>query len=166
MKKILIISAIVIAGIAFSLVLMLNRGEDTDTPQDAVTFPTDVGDATGSTTAQQQGSFLDSPESHEDPNNPGIYFIGYQPNSEDASASPYLITFTKETGYFNVAITQEPIGETRRAAEKYLMAFLRLTQERMCSLNYTVYVANSVNTQYSGTNLGFSFCPGAVQLPQ
>jgi hypothetical protein len=35
----------------------------------------------------------------------------------------------------------------------------------MCGLNYTVSVPYSVNAIYSGSNLGFSFCPDAVVLP-
>ncbi|HWU24755.1 MAG TPA: hypothetical protein VN086_03325, partial [Candidatus Paceibacterota bacterium] len=128
--------------------------------QQPVVFPSSTSTTTSISTAQS--NFLAKPDVHEDSYNPGYYYVGYQPT--DASA-PYLIRYIADTNYFTIGIVSEPIGASRAKAESYLMQLLGVTKEQMCTLNYAVYVSNDVNSQYSGTNLGFSFCPGAVQLP-
>jgi len=50
--------------------------------------------------------------------------------------------------------------------ERDLMAKLGITEDAMCQLNYMVSVPYWVNEYYAGESLGFSFCPGATQLPQ
>jgi hypothetical protein len=169
MKKLLLLiaSLLVLVLIAFVVVLMNNKGKDGTQDHGQVTFPTDVGNMTTGSSTQQGGSFLDSSEVHEDSDNPGTYYIGNRlEEGQSVQDYPYLITYLSDTKYFNVVISQEPIGEARVQAERYLMQFLRLTQDQMCALDYTVSVLNSVNSQYAGENIGFSFCPGAVKLPQ
>lgn len=106
-------------------------------------------------------NFLASAYTKKDPENPGYYTLG----SQVSNATPYLITYIEATSYFNIVLVQEPLGQSRVQAENYLQNTLRITREQMCSIDYTLSVPNSVNTIYSGTNLGFSFCPGAVTLP-
>lgn len=158
MKKTLIIIALVAVGIGLIIWFITRPSNDAVVQQPPVEFPTGgIASSSGST-------FLQNPNISEDANNPGNYFIGNQPGTEVGNR-PYLITYTAETKYFNITLTQEPIGQARKNAEAYLMETLSLTEDQMCGLDYTVYTPTTVNNQYAGTNLGFSFCPGAVKLP-
>ncbi len=100
----------------------------------------------------------------------GYYYLGYHtPDSEatDTAATenpPYLISYIGSSQYFIIELLEEPLADTRTQAEQYLMVHLGVSQTDMCRLKYMVSVPNSVNPIYAGTNLGFSFCPGAVQL--
>jgi len=129
---------------------------------------------TMSITAQNGGTiltkeFLRDPVTKSDPINPGHYYVGYN-NLEDISgagssaAPPYVIEYIERTHYFNVALLQEPVATVRQEAEQYLMGRLGINQTDMCRLKYTVSVPYSVSPFYAGTSLGWSFCPGAVQL--
>lgn len=119
----------------------------------------------------QTVNFMNDPATVKDPINSSHYYLGYHVNEgvPDQTASdnpPYTITYISETQYFNVALLQEPIGIIRKEAQQYFMARLGISQDQMCRLNYMVSVPNRVNSQFSGRNLGFSFCPGATKLPE
>lgn len=161
MKKTLIIAAAFLVLLVITLLLLVLRKPAPFTaPQTGVSFP----NAT-TTSSAGQNSFLNNPDTKQDPYDSMTYYLGNQPLPDHSSNPPYLISYNTQTGYFNVTLFQEPIGELRRQAEQYLQQRLGLSQEQMCSLKYVVGVPDFINTQYSDTNLGFSFCPGAVQLP-
>jgi hypothetical protein len=68
---------------------------------------------------------------------------------------------------FIVTLNQEPIGEARTAAENFMEETLKVPAMQLCSLNIDVSVPYTVNQEYSQyENLGLSFCPGAVALPE
>jgi len=98
-----------------------------------------------------------------DPNVQGQYDIagGVTPTASTA----YQIFYQTTDDYFGITLYKEPLGQNRIAAENQLMQKLGITKEAMCSLSYDVSPGPGVNTAYDGKNLGFSFCPGAVQLP-
>lgn len=115
--------------------------------------------------------FLNDSATVSDPVNPGYYYLGYHESvgPEDTTATdapPYVIEYIAATHYFNIGLYAEPIGQVRRDAEQYLLTTLGVSQDAACALKYMVSVPDKVNSYYSGQNLGFSFCPGAVQLPQ
>jgi hypothetical protein len=115
--------------------------------------------------------FINDPTTVKDPINPGYYYLGYHVASgvSDPTATdnpPYIIAYISATKYFNIALLQEPIGPVRMEAEQYLMMRLGISHGQMCQLDYMVSVPVQVNSQYAGTNLGFSFCPGAIPLPK
>jgi len=119
----------------------------------------------------QTSNFINDPTTAKDPNNQGYYYLGYHPYEgvSDPTAienPPYLIVYISATQYFNIALLQEPIGPVREDMQQYLMARLGVTQDQMCRLNYMVSVPDRVNSNFSGRNLGFSFCPGATTLPK
>jgi hypothetical protein len=82
-----------------------------------------------------------------------------------APTPPYEIDYSAKDQSFGITLNSEPLGTYRKEAEQDLMQRLGLTEVQMCNLNYYVGVANGVNDNYNAENLGFSFCPGAVQLP-
>lgn len=107
--------------------------------------------------------FLHDPAVSEDPHNPGLYDVGF---AADATSSPYAITYQADTQFFNIALLKEPIGPVREEMQQFLMTHLGIPQDQMCALNYMVSVPYWVNDTFTGRSLGFSFCPGAVTLPQ
>lgn len=101
------------------------------------------------------------PDVYPDPNNPGYYNLKFRPNDRRA---PYTIEYISQTGYIGIALNKAPLGASRASAEAYLMRILGLTRPQMCRLDYNLGVPNFVSARYSGMNLGFSFCPGAIRL--
>lgn len=110
----------------------------------------------------------------EDPANAGAYFLAGSNGVclEDGSCpragteEGFNIVYFSDDQAFVVALTEEPLGERRRAAEQYLMQMLGLREPEMCLLRYIVGTTVYVNQVYGSIpNLGFSFCPGATQLP-
>lgn len=78
----------------------------------------------------------------------------------------YNLYYNSPEQSFTIELTKEPIGQTRLAMEQFMLATLGISQTEMCSLNYYVGVTLNVNSQFTGKNLGFSFCPGATVLPK
>lgn len=114
-------------------------------------------------------NFLAYPDTYRDPVNAGYYSLGYPVNqTTEASTStpPYLVMYIAATQFFTVELLQEPIGEARLQVELHLQQRLGLSPNDLCKLNYTLSVPVSVNKEYAGKNLGFSFCPGATVLPK
>ncbi len=119
----------------------------------------------------QVQDFTKDPLTVEDPVNTGQYYLGYHftegvPDSTATDSPPYVIDYIASDQFFNVVLYKEPIAKTRQEAEQYLMQHLGITQDQMCGLKYLISVPFWVNQYYTGTSLGFSFCPGATQLPQ
>lgn len=83
-----------------------------------------------------------------------------------ATTTDFTVYYNSGPQSFTIALTQEPIGQARLDMEQFLLSTLGLTEQQLCSLNYYVGVTRYVNAQFTGKNLGFSFCPGAVTLPQ
>jgi len=105
-------------------------------------------------------------ETVEDMVNPGHYHLGYHFTEGGNEKIPYAIDYIDTTDFFNIVLYQEPINQSRKKAEQYLMTHLGISQDQMCTLRYMVSVPYSVSEFYTGTSLGFSFCPGSVQIPE
>ncbi len=126
----------------------------------------------GSTTAQTT-DFLHNGVTVPDPANPGRYLLagstgyclanGTCPSA--ASTTDFSISYTTSDSFFNVVLLKEPLGPVREEAQTFLVKTLGIPQTQLCSINYYVGTPYYVNQFYSGTNLGFSFCPGATELP-
>lgn len=110
--------------------------------------------------------FKQDPDTVKDPINAGYYYLGYHFTDDSTKKVPYVIEYIDATQYFNIVLFQEPIGQSRRAAERYLMEHLGITQNQMCQLQYMVSVPHFVNVSYTSMSLGFSFCPGSVVIPE
>jgi len=168
MKKALIFTVIIfiIVSVTFVVILRMHSSTNTGTGTSTVTFPNSGTSGVRTSTSTGSATFLDNPDVHPDQNNPGYYDVRGASTASSTMVNPYSIRYIAATDYFNIVLLEEPIGESRQRMQSYLMTLLGLTKDQMCSLNYAVYVPNDVNTTYSGMNLGFSFCPGAVPLPQ
>jgi hypothetical protein len=134
------------------------------------TFP--LTTQTGSTVSTLD--FINNGVTIPDTANPGGYLLagnlGYclsdPQKCQAAPATSFSVYYISGTKSFLIDLTEEPIGEARLDMERFMLETLGITEQQMCSLNYLVGVTRYVSEQYTGKNLGFSFCPGAVVLPQ
>jgi hypothetical protein len=142
-------------------------------PATSVPTSTGVGSiATASGTVVTR-DFLHNGTTVQDPHNPGQYILAGTTGSclgsgvcpSGAPASDYTVVYFSEDKSLIVTLTTEPIGQARHDAEQFLLSTLGVSQDTLCSSIYQVLTPESVNTTFSGTNLGFSFCPGATALP-
>ncbi len=83
-----------------------------------------------------------------------------------ASSTGFSVYYNGVPQSFTIDLTAEPIGEARLHMEQFMLKTLGISQQQMCNLRYLVGVTRYVNPQYTGKNLGFSFCPGATVLPK
>ncbi len=65
---------------------------------------------------------------------------------------------------FTVSLLQEPLRSSRINAEQALLKRLDVQKNDLCNMNIIVNTPSFVSEEYSGNNLGLSFCPGAVAL--
>ncbi len=137
----------------------------TTAPKPATTGDTlTIGNAQGGTF--QVKNFLIDGETVADPVNTGSYLLGpHFPLDGLSSSTPsFTITYIESSQFFNIGLFKEPISESRFEAEQYIRDHLGITKEQMCALNYVVSVPNFVSPLFAGDSLGFSFCPGAIEI--
>lgn len=136
-------------------------------PVSVTVAPSATPQGATTTATIEVNDFLKDPQTKADPSNPGHYYLGnyIDPTVDSAPNVPYVIEYIEKTQYFSIALLREPIGSARQAAEQYLQQHLGISQSQMCQLHYMVSTPAWVNGKYANTSLGFSFCPGAVQLP-
>lgn len=95
----------------------------------------------------------------------GYYHYRLTTNQETLGPdAPYDIIYDGD-GSISIGIFKEPLKDTRKAAEAELLRLVGIDEAEACSLVIMVFVPVSVNSQYSGNDLGLSFCPGSVTLP-
>ncbi len=94
------------------------------------------------------------------------YCLSDPQKCQAGTATDFSAYYNSVPQSFTIELEKEPIGQARLDAEQFLSAALGLSEQQMCSLNYYVGVTIYVNSQFTGKNLGFSFCPGATALPQ
>ncbi|HVY67601.1 MAG TPA: hypothetical protein VHA30_01745 [Patescibacteria group bacterium] len=82
-----------------------------------------------------------------------------------AQADSYEVVNLKIDNSFLITLLAEPLNQSRQAAETALLNQLKISQADACKLNVSVTVPQSIDTTYSGQELGLSFCPNAMQLP-
>ena len=101
----------------------------------------------------------------QDKNNKEVKYLAGEDENGFIEDALYVISFFSEDDSFTISLFAQPIGATRKRAESELLSKLGIEQADACLLRYVVLVPFDVDKNYSGRNLGFSFCPGAVQLP-
>lgn len=94
------------------------------------------------------------------------YCLSDPQKCQAAPSSNFSVYYVSSRKSFLINLTEEPLGQARLDMEQFLLPTLGLSQEQMCGLNYLVGVTAYVSEQYTGKNLGFSFCPGATVLPK
>lgn len=94
------------------------------------------------------------------------YCVSDPQRCQAGSPAGFNVYYNDASQSFTIALTEEPLGQSRLAMEQFLRATLGLTERQLCGLNYYVGTTYMINTAYSDRNLGFSFCPGATVLPK
>lgn len=163
----------IIASTALWYFLFAQNTTSQVTQQTTVTLPSSSYSTTSlqqavppMTVATQNGSaiaandFIHNGVTTPDPSNAGNYYL------TGSSTNGYAIGYRVTSQFFTIALEQEPLGETRVAAENFLLSALGINKSQACGLNYYVGTDVYVNNLYAGKNLGFSFCPGATALPK
>lgn len=176
MKKVLIVIGVVLVVLLILLVgwkFTHKKQAVPVQPEPGVSFP--AASSTGGSTSvdgTRVRDFLHNGQTVPDPANQGNYLLAgsldYCTPDMDCTAgneTEYNILFDSTSNAFTIALLEEPIGQVRRDAEQFLMADLGITQDQMCQLRAYVGTSYTVNESFTGRNLGFSFCPGAVKLP-
>lgn len=181
-----IVGIIVLIGIIGGATWYLLREPAAQTPNTNtpdVSFPTASGVNGGSTTTSggiptfsvpaRQGNGVSVRDFRGDAgvtanayDNQGYYLLSGNPEPAAGQDDPYEIHYSAFDGSFGIQLNTEPLGRMRLEAEQKLMGMLGISPADMCRLNYVVAVQADLNETYRGVNLGFSFCPGAVKLPQ
>lgn len=182
-SALLILTLLVIAG----AYVFLKQGREpvTEPTPGGVIFPASGGVTGGEPGGQSLvialatgeqvavNNFLANGVTFEDPANEGAYYLAgnleycLEDGTCPTTNTPrFSILFFENGQNFVVSLNEEPLRESRQAAELYLMNALGIPAQQMCDLSYTLGTTVSVNEAYGSiTNLGFSFCEGAVPLP-
>lgn len=111
-------------------------------------------------------NFLNDSRTIADTVNKGYYQLGnfVDPTVDAPADVSYNITYIADTQYFIITLYEEPLADSRKQAEEFLLQYLGVNEQKLCQLKYMVSVPNRVSTNFAGMDLGFSFCPGAVAL--
>lgn len=85
-----------------------------------------------------------------------------------ADTEDYNIAYFRKGNSFIISLFNTPFGTSRKNAEQELLSKLGISQQEACNLSIRVTVPQSYDliagTNYSGRDLGLSFCPGSIQL--
>ncbi|MDQ1299940.1 MAG: hypothetical protein QG636_608 [Patescibacteria group bacterium] len=179
-----ILTGIIIVGAYFFLVEQRQQPDTEPTPTGTY-FPTNGGISEGTSESQTRSlalstgkriavkDFLANGVTFKDPANQGAYYLAGKLDycledgtCPDTNTPAFSILYLEEGQNFSISLNSEPLKSSRIAAERYLMAALGISEQQMCELEYTLGTTVSVNEAYGSiTNLGFSFCEGAIPLP-
>ena len=148
-------------------------------------FPTSGGISGGGSTTQTRSltlaggerivvkDFLANGITFKDPANDGAYYLAGKleycledGTCPDTKTPDFSILYQEADQSFSISLNDEPLKASRLLAERYLREALGMSEGEMCELRYSLGTTVSVNEAYGSiTNLGFSFCEGAVALP-
>ena len=89
------------------------------------------------------------------------YLIG---QNNDLKGNLYQIFYYAKDGSIVISLQSEPLALARVIAERELISRLGVTEQELCSLNIRVSTPASVNEEFSGRELGLSFCQNNITL--
>lgn len=170
-------SAVLLVAVVFVFLFFFTRsGEDSPTPPDTEPSFGQAPDVTPGGGTQDVvvietsgGQTISVPDFIRDRQpfivaSKAFYFITDNQQTKGDAAEFDIVYGTDSS--ISIGLFKEPLGAVRFAAETELKSLLRLDNATLCTLKVSVAVPNSVNSFYSGKNLGLSFCPGATKLPE
>ena len=190
MKRVLFFGSIVVIAVAVIYFVFFTTEPDTGpTPTPGLPIATSTelgggftltpGEKSISVATRDGGSlvvrdFMNNGVTAADVQNPGTYYlagsIGYCLEDgrcpSGAPAERFKLAYDAPEQFFTIALTDEPLGMARKEAEAFFVEALGVPKEQVCALKYYIGTTSYVNEFYAGKNLGLSFCPGAVKLPE
>ncbi|MBX9765587.1 hypothetical protein K2X83_03020 [Patescibacteria group bacterium] len=95
----------------------------------------------------------------------GTYYRLLPPNGT-ATSSPFVIIVSPGGNYIQITIYGTPVGRYRKEAERLLLNYFGISEDDACTIPYLVVPAYDTESEYAGTNVGLSFCPGSVKLSE
>lgn len=95
---------------------------------------------------------------------PSVYYQLTHNQDTQGSRAQFDITFGLTDSSISIGLFKHPLRKSRLAAERALRRFFPLSNAALCRLKTAVSVPFSIDADYSGRELGLSFCPGAVRL--
>ncbi len=166
---------IMVLALGVGVYLMLKNDGASKNPPSVPTFPTSTPlspstpnpDATISIAGENGPvlvkNFLLDETTVTDKSNQGHYYIAgeFSPTSNNPE---YSIVYKEKDQAFTIGLWREPLSQTRIHAEEEFLRVLGISKEVACRLRYVISAPYEISPFYSGKNLGFSFCPGAVEL--
>ncbi|MDB5244913.1 MAG: hypothetical protein JWN90_18 [Parcubacteria group bacterium] len=170
---------IIVAGVYF---VFFSPKAPTQIPSDGTSFPiasTTPGATAGSPTMSVAGkdgrvvtvnNFVNAPGTVAEPYTQGEYVVADDCANNDgctkaSNGTGFRVVYDERNQSFNVLLLAEPLKDSRKNAQQFLMQSLGIKAASLCSLNATVGTIQAVNGTYAGEELGFNGCPGAVVLP-
>jgi hypothetical protein len=85
--------------------------------------------------------------------------------STDPNSEWFDIFYDEPSGNVMILLYKEPLREARDRATQVLQERFNATPQLLCNLNINVFTNEYINPEYTGYNLGLSFCPNGVVLP-
>jgi hypothetical protein len=85
--------------------------------------------------------------------------------AEDPNSEWFDIFYDELSGNIMILLYKEPLREARDKATQVLQERFNATPQLLCNLNINVFTNEYINPEYTGYNLGLSFCPNGVVLP-
>ncbi len=85
--------------------------------------------------------------------------------AEDPNSEWFDIFYDEPSGNIMILLYKEPLREARDRATRVLQEKFNTTPELLCDLTINVFTNEYINPEYTGFNLGLSFCPNGVVLP-
>lgn len=92
----------------------------------------------------------------------GVYQISG--NQDDISNDVYYEIFYFSDGTVTITLLNEKLALARELAERELRTVISLSNYDFCLADVSVVTIGSVSEEYSGRNLGLSFCPNSESL--
>ena len=81
------------------------------------------------------------------------------------SLDEYTIYYNQYSSVIFIHLYATPLGLMRQQAERKLKEILPLQDSEICEIDIAVTTNPFVDQEFSGRNLGLTFCPNAVPLP-
>jgi hypothetical protein len=158
----LFIALLVLITVIVVAYLMLRKEDTVKTPVDnGVDLPIGGGTNENPNTNVNINSILSNPKTTD--LGSGAYIIaGGDGTTIDTK---YQIGYYAPDQSYTISLLTLPLKATRIEAEQNFLQTTKLSKEEACKERVMVATPFEISTEYSGKDLGMSFCPGSVTLP-
>lgn len=172
MKKIIIITLVLIVSSIVILFFFSQKDNESKKVSQIVTdfnidTKTDINPSAGKISITGQNNQIIEVRNFKDDvdvtnwYDPQVFLIA---DGKNQDSDLFQIFYYDADTSIGVSLLSQPLGDIRLVAEKQLKERLGLSENEICKMKINVSTPSFVSEQYSGQNLGLSFCPDAVTL--